>query len=135
VEKEVEVPIDPKYLAKYKNNVKRSLLDSKKDNLIPHIAYKRISKEIYDSLGTLYQSVNVSNKMLPRNKITMPCMCKIDTIINYLMKLEKMRDRVGVVGDEVKYDEIASIALNVFSSSWHNLVQVIYGWEKIPYFE
>jgi hypothetical protein len=90
---------------------------------------------MYDALGTLYQSVNVSRKMLLRNKLTMTHMCKTDTVASYLMKLAELRDQLGAVGDEVKDDELVWIALNGFSSSWHNFVQVICGWEKLLDFE
>jgi hypothetical protein len=78
VEKEVKPPTNPKNLAEYKKNAvkaKQVLLDSIKDYRIPHITIKSIAKEMSDSLGTLYQSVNVSRKLLLRNKLTTTCIC------------------------------------------------------------
>jgi hypothetical protein len=54
--------------------------------------------------------VNASRKMLIMNNITMACMCKIDIVARYIMKLEKLINQLGVVGDEVKYDELDQIA-------------------------
>jgi hypothetical protein len=58
-------------------NMKQILSDLVKDHLIPHIARKNTSTEMYDALGALYQSVNVFRKMFLKNMITSTCMCKI----------------------------------------------------------
>lgn len=50
------------------------------------------------------------------------------------MKLAKLRDQLGAIDDEVKDDELVRIALNGFSSSRHNFVQVIYGPKHLPNF-
>jgi hypothetical protein len=60
-------------------------------------------------------------------------MCKTNTIASYLMKLTKLRDQLGAVGAKVKDDELVQVALNGFSSYWHNVVQVIYGQENLSY--
>jgi len=67
VEKEVNPPTDPRDLTEYNKNAmnaKQVIQDLVKDHLIPCIIDKSTTKEIYDALGTLYQSVNVSRKML-----------------------------------------------------------------------
>jgi len=82
---------------------------------------------MYDALGTLYQSVNISKKMLWRNKLTMSSMCKTNIVASYLLMLAVLKDQLGVVGDEVKDNELVWIALDGFNSYWHNFFQVIYG--------
>ena len=67
------------------------LLDSVNDHLIPHIAWKKIVQAMYDALGTLYQSVNVSRKMLLKNKLTIICMSKTNTIASYVMEIATVR--------------------------------------------
>ncbi|KAH9293142.1 hypothetical protein KI387_041649, partial [Taxus chinensis] len=126
VEKKAMPPTYPKDLVEYNKKVvkaKRIPLDLVKDRLIPHIATKKTAKEMYDALGTLYQSVNVSRVMLLRNKLNTTHMSKTDTMASYLMKLAELRDQIGAVGDEVKDNELVQIALNGFSPLWHNFVQ------------
>ena len=48
------------------------------------------------------------------------------------MKLVKLRDSLGAVGEEIKDNEFIQIALNGFSSSWH---YVICGQGKLLDFE
>ena len=61
----------PKYLAKHDKVVtaKRILLDSVKDHLIPCIVRENKTKDMYDALETLFQSVNISKKMLLKNEL------------------------------------------------------------------
>lgn len=89
---------------------------------------------MYDALGTLYESVDVSRKMLLRNKLPSTCTTKSNIVASCLMKLADLRDQLGVVGDKVKDDELVWIALNGFISSWHHFVQVICGREKLLVF-
>jgi hypothetical protein len=69
------------------------------NHLIPHITRKKTAKDMYDSLGTLSQSVNILRKMLLKDKLNTTCMRKTYTLMSYLMKIEKLRDQIAVVGD------------------------------------
>ena len=68
------------------------LLDSVNDHLIPRITGKKTAKEMYDALGTLYQSVNISRKMLLKNKLNATRTSKTDRVTSYLMKIAELRD-------------------------------------------
>jgi hypothetical protein len=48
---------------------KQVILDAMKDHLIPHISEKKIMKEMFDALVSLYQSENINRKMILRNKL------------------------------------------------------------------
>jgi hypothetical protein len=39
-------------------------LDGIKDNLIPHVSEKKIAKEMFYALVSLYQSQNINRKMI-----------------------------------------------------------------------
>jgi hypothetical protein len=41
---------------------KRDILDSMKDHLIPHLSEKKTTKDIYDALVGLFQSINMNRK-------------------------------------------------------------------------
>jgi hypothetical protein len=59
-----------------------------KDHLIPHIIGKS-TKEMFNALTTLYQSVNISRKMLLKNKLTQTHMSNSNTMASYLMKITR----------------------------------------------
>jgi hypothetical protein len=114
----VALPIDLKDLVEHNKKVvsmEQILLDSMKCHLIPHIARKKTTKDMYDALGTLHKSVNVSKKMILKNKITSTHMRKIDTIASYLMKISKLRNEVATVGDTIEDIKLAQIFLNGFT--------------------
>jgi hypothetical protein len=71
-------------------NVKRVLLDSMKDHLIPHIAEKTYAKDMYDALVGLYQNGNTDRKFHLKHQIQIIRMNKEDTIVNYLMKITQI---------------------------------------------
>jgi hypothetical protein len=57
VEKDVVLTIDPKDLAKHTRKLVKEkciILDLVKDHLIPHIAEKKMAKDMSDALVTLY---------------------------------------------------------------------------------
>ena len=75
---------------------------------------------MFDALVTLYHSKSINKKMLLRNKLRATQMSKIDIIAAYLMKNTKLCAQLAVVGEELKGEELAPIALNVFSSFWQS---------------
>jgi hypothetical protein len=93
-----------------------------KDYLIPHIVEKKMTKEMYDALIALYQSVNISRKMHLRNKLFAICMSDIDFVASYLMKIIELRDQLAAIGVKVEDEELVPIALNGFSPSWKPFV-------------
>ena len=65
--------VEPTYAVQFVDHeemakVKIITIDFMQAHLIPYSAGKKMMKEIYDALITLYQSVNVSLKMLLWNK-------------------------------------------------------------------
>jgi hypothetical protein len=63
-----------------------------KDHLIPDITKKDPTKEIFDALITLYESENVNQKMLLKNKFTSTGMSDTNMVANYLMRISELRD-------------------------------------------
>jgi hypothetical protein len=72
VEKVVTPPTDPTALeAQTKKEIKAEgvLLDLVKNHLIPHLSERKMTKEMFDALVSLYQSKNMNRKMVLRNKL------------------------------------------------------------------
>jgi hypothetical protein len=47
----------------------RFILDSMKDHKIPHLNEKKMSKDMFDALVSLFQRKNMNKKMVLRNKL------------------------------------------------------------------
>jgi hypothetical protein len=89
VEGVVPSPTDPQKLIahrKKKVKAKQVLLESMKDNLIPHIFEKNSAKELYDALVGLYQSENTNRELHLKHQLQVK-MSSEDTVVNYLMKI------------------------------------------------
>jgi hypothetical protein len=72
VDKVVPSLIDPQALEAHKKKQIKSqwvILDVVKDHLIPHLSEKKMTKEMFDALVSLFQSDNLNRKMILRNKL------------------------------------------------------------------
>lgn len=70
--KTMAIPVDPTENEKYEDaqaRVKCMILDGVNDHVIPHIAEKNTSKEMWDTLTTLYQGTSMQRKMLLENQM------------------------------------------------------------------
>jgi hypothetical protein len=121
VENIVVEPTKPVLLAEHKkkmDKMKQVILDMVKDHLIPHIYGKTMGKDMFDALVTQYRRENINWKMLLQNKLRAMCTSQIGTIATYLMKIAEVHCQLAAFGEEVKGEELVSIALNGFSSFW-----------------
>ena len=87
-------PIDLTNLAthyKKESNAKRIILDLVEDYFIPHIVENKTSKGMFETLVDAFLSYRVSQKFLLKTKILFNCMRMIDTTVNYLSKITKLR--------------------------------------------
>ena len=72
IESTVAVPVDADSLKKYEEaqaKAKRLIMDGVKDHVVPHIAEKNTSHEMWTSLTTLYQGTSVQRRMLLENQL------------------------------------------------------------------
>ena len=86
-------------------------MDVIKDHLIPHISEKKMTKEMFDALVGLYQSENISRKMILYNKLRSVEMTRSDAVTSYLMKVTQIHDQIAAVGDTVEDNELVQISL------------------------
>jgi hypothetical protein len=110
----VPSPIDLHELATYKKKevkTKRVLLDSVKDHLIPHISEKKTTKQMYDALVGLYQSVNVGRQLILKHQLQAVEMSSSDTVVSYLMRITQIHDHLVAIGEVVDDVEWVNVAL------------------------
>jgi len=66
------IPVDLVANERYKETMAKAkciILDGVKDHVVPHIAEKETTKEMWDTLKTLYQHTSMQRKMLLENKL------------------------------------------------------------------
>lgn len=91
VETEVAPPIVSTVLEEYNKNTtnaKQVIVNLAKVHLIPPIAGKKIGKEMFDALVTLYWSGNINQRMLLRIKFKATWISKTKSVAN-CMKIVK----------------------------------------------
>ena len=72
VNEKVKEPKEAESKSKYKKDMiiaKRIIADSIKDNLIPHVSWSGIPKEMFDALSGLFEGRNINRKMTLRNHL------------------------------------------------------------------
>jgi hypothetical protein len=104
------------------------ILEAIKDHLIPHVAEKTKSKEMYDAFVSLFQSDNMSRKMILKTKLRECRMSSSDNVTSYLMKITQ-------TGETILDAELVNVALNGFSKSWEPFIMGICAREKLPKWE
>lgn len=86
------VPIDVDPLKKYEEaqaKAKCMILDGVKDHVIPHIAEKDTTREMWECLTTLYEGTSIQQKMLLESQLRMQ---KGEEIDPFLLRLQRIHD-------------------------------------------
>lgn len=89
------VPIDPANNDRYEEamaTAKSIILDGLKDHIVPHIAEKNTTWEMWEALNKLYQHTSVERKMLLENQLLSYQMQKGEQISTFLGRLKEIRD-------------------------------------------
>jgi hypothetical protein len=102
---------------------RRIIIDGVKDHIIPHLSRKKTAKDMWKALTKLYQSNNLSRKMLLGEKLGSTKMAKGDSVATYLTKFTQIRDELAAVGETVDETELVRTSLNGFTKQWDVFVQ------------
>ena len=89
--KTVAIPVEPNANEKYEEaeaKAKCMILDGVKDHVIPHIVEKNTTREMWQTLTTLYQGSSVQWKMLLENQLRSYQMQKGEGIDPFLLRLQ-----------------------------------------------
>jgi 2-phosphoglycerate kinase len=75
----------------------RIILDGVRDHLIPHLAEKQTTKEMWDALKNLYEAKNENRKMALRDKLHSTRMAKGESVASYLTRVAQVKDELATV--------------------------------------
>jgi hypothetical protein len=110
----------------------RLILDGVKDHLIPHLAEKKTTKEMWNALKNLYEVKNENRKMALKDKLHDTKMGKGESVVSYLTRVAQVKDELAVVGEVISDSELVRIALKGFTKEWEVSVKCAVGREHLP---
>jgi hypothetical protein len=110
----------------------RPILDGLKNHLIPHLAEKRTTKEMWDGLKNLYEVKNENQKMALKDKLHDTKMSKGESVASYLTWVAQVKDDLAAVGEVFSDSELVRIALKGFTKEWEVFVKCVVGREHLP---
>lgn len=103
----------------------RVFLEAIKDHPIPHVAKKTRSKEMFDAFVSLFQSDNMSWKIILKTKLRECRMNRSNNVTSYLMRITQIRDQLAAIGEAVLDAELVNVALNGFTRAWEPFIMGI----------
>ena len=98
-------------------------LDPMKDHLIPHTSKKKMMKEMFNTIVSLYQSGNINRKMILYNRLKSINITISYTLTNYPMKIMEIHDQIVVFEEKVQYTNLVNMVLNGFLNSRETICQ------------
>ena len=127
----VDLDVNEKY-EEAQAKAKCMILDEVKDHVIPHIAKKNTTREMWQTLTTLYQGSSVQRKMLLENQLRSYQMQKGEEIDPFLLRLQGIRDQLISVGSSLDPKFMVRTALNAVYEEWETFFQSILGRATLP---
>lgn len=134
----IAVPVDPADNDKYEDAIARAkiiMLDGVKDHVVPHIAEKNTTNEMWEALKKLYLHTSVQRKMILENQLRSYQMQKGEQIDPFLDLLKEIRDQLTSIGATLDQELMVRTALNEVSKDWEVFVQSILGRATLPDWE
>jgi hypothetical protein len=104
-----------------------------KDHLIPHLAEKKKSKDMWDALKNLFEVKNENRKMALKDKLHDTKLGKEDSVSSYLNQIAQVQDELAVVEEVISDSELVRIALKGFTKEWELFMKCVVGHENLPY--
>ena len=112
--------------------VQRIILDGVKDHLIPHLAERPTTKEMWDTLKGLYEAKNENRIMALKDKLHATKMVKGEDVASYLTRVAQVKDELAIVREVIADSELVRIDLEGFTKEWDVFVKCVVGREKLP---
>jgi regulator of replication initiation timing len=117
--------VDLEFHKKREVKAKQVLVEFVKDHLIPHISKKTYSKEIYDALVGLYRNGNIGMKLHLKHQLQVVRMSSEETVVNYIMRITQIQDKLVAIGDKVEDIELVNVAFRGLPNYWEPFVKGI----------
>ena len=106
-------------------------MDGVKDHLIPHLAKKKTTYDMWDTLKQLFEAKNENRKMALKDKLHNVKMTIDESVTSYLTRVAQVKEELATVGETISYSKLVMIALKGFTKRWEVFVKCIVGGEKL----
>ena len=129
-EQTLATPTDVDLLRKHKEaagHAKRLIMDGIKDHIVPHVAEKKTTKEMWKALVSLYEEKSFQRKMLLETQMRSLMMTKGEDMEHFLFRLSSIRDQLTTTGAMVDDAVIVRTAFNAVTDEWETFFQSILG--------
>ena len=111
---------------------KRLIMDGIKNHIVPHLAEKKTTNEMWKALISLYEEKSVQRKVLLETQMRSFMMAKGEDMEHFLFRLQSIRDQLTATGAKVEEDVMVRTALNAVMDEWETFVQSILGRVDLP---
>ena len=92
--------------------MKRIVVDSIKDHLIPHVSSLKTPKKIFDALSQLYEGKYIDRKMTLRTQLKNVKMHGSELIQSYFTRVSQIKGHIEAIGDSVKEEKLVMTTMN-----------------------
>jgi hypothetical protein len=110
----------------------RFILDGVKDSLIPHLAEKKTTYEMWETLENLYEAKNENQKKALKDKLHDTKMAKGESVASYPTRVAHVKDELVGVGEVILDSTLVRIALKCFTKEWEVFVKCVVGRKHLP---
>ena len=94
----------------------RIIFDGVKDHLIPHLAEKKTTKDMCDTLTKLFETKNENRKMALKDKLHSIKLKSDECVASYLTRVTQVKDELAALGETILDSELVRIALKGFTN-------------------
>jgi hypothetical protein len=106
-----------------------------RDHLLPRIATLKTTYEMFDTLKKMFESNNTIKSLTLKNWLQHIKMTKAHTIATLFMKISKIKDQLGAIGETISNRELVLTTLNALPRRWEPFLQSITSRANLPQFD
>jgi hypothetical protein len=90
---------------------------------------------MFDGLKKMFERNNTIRALTLKNQLQHIKMTKTNTIVTLFMKISKIRDQLGAIGETISEKELVMTILNALPRHWEPFLQSISGRADLPQFD
>jgi hypothetical protein len=94
------------------------IIYSVRDHLLPCVSNLNTTREMYEALKNMFESNNTLIALTLKGQLQNIKMTKADTIATFFMKISKIRDQLGAIGEIISDIELFLTTLDALPKHW-----------------
>jgi hypothetical protein len=114
---------------------RKIIIYSVRDHLLPRISNLKAAYEMYEALKNMFESNNTLKALTLKGQLQNIKMTKGDIVAIFFMKMSKIINELGAIGEIISDRELVLTTLNALPKHWEAFLQSISGREQLPTFD